>query len=152
MYNKRITLALDKTLGYQYFMDKDHPLASKIGRVYYHRHVASIARGSWLTEGEVVHHKNEDKLDNSPENLEIITQAEHSYLHKPRERRPHPCEQCGKPTLNKRFCSYRCSQLSTRRVARPSKEQLLLEIAQTSYRAVGRKYGVSDVAVRKWLR
>ena len=26
------------------------------------------------------------------------------------------------------------------------------EIAETSYVAVGRKYGVSDNAVRKWLR
>jgi transposase-like protein len=39
-----------------------------------------------------------------------------------------------------------------RRVQRPPYEQLLREIAETSYVAVGRKYGVSDNAIRKWVR
>jgi transposase-like protein len=37
-------------------------------------------------------------------------------------------------------------------VERPPREQLLAEIAATSWSAVGRKYGVSDNAVRKWVR
>jgi transposase-like protein len=37
------------------------------------------------------------------------------------------------------------------KVDRPPYEQLLEEIAATSYLAVGRKYGVSDNAVRKWV-
>ncbi len=39
-----------------------------------------------------------------------------------------------------------------RKVERPTYEQLLEEIEATSYLAVGRKYGVSDNAVRKWVR
>jgi len=35
---------------------------------------------------------------------------------------------------------------------RPSKEQLLKEVEETNYCAVGRKYGVSDSAIRKWLK
>lgn len=35
---------------------------------------------------------------------------------------------------------------------RPPKEQLLKEIKETNYCAVGRKYGVSDNAIRKWLK
>ena len=38
-----------------------------------------------------------------------------------------------------------------REVERPSCEQLLFEIEESSYVAVGRKYGVSDNAIRKWL-
>lgn len=41
---------------------------------------------------------------------------------------------------------------STRKCHRPTYEQLLAEIEATSYLAVGRKYGVSDNAVRKWVR
>ena len=37
-------------------------------------------------------------------------------------------------------------------VERPPHDQLLREIAETSWSAVGRKYGVSDNAVRKWVR
>ncbi|HEY5708488.1 MAG TPA: hypothetical protein VIS51_03760 [Solirubrobacterales bacterium] len=40
----------------------------------------------------------------------------------------------------------------SRKVERPPYEQLLDEIEATSYLAVGRKYGVSDNAVRKWVR
>ncbi len=40
----------------------------------------------------------------------------------------------------------------SRKIDRPPYEQLLEEIAATSYLAVGRKYGVSDNAVRKWVR
>jgi hypothetical protein len=39
-----------------------------------------------------------------------------------------------------------------RKVERPPYDRLLKEIEATSYLAVGRKYGVSDNAVRKWLR
>ncbi|HEX6229472.1 MAG TPA: hypothetical protein VFZ41_08450 [Solirubrobacterales bacterium] len=40
----------------------------------------------------------------------------------------------------------------SRKVERPPYEQLLEELKETSYLAVGRKYGVSDNAVRKWVR
>lgn len=43
-------------------------------------------------------------------------------------------------------------RLGSRKVDRPPYEQLLEEIEATSYLAVGRKYGVSDNAVRKWVR
>jgi hypothetical protein len=39
-----------------------------------------------------------------------------------------------------------------RKAERPPYDQLLSEIEATSYLAVGRKYGVSDNAVRKWVR
>ena len=42
--------------------------------------------------------------------------------------------------------------LDQRQAERPPYEQLLEEIEATSYLAVGRKYGVSDNAVRKWVR
>jgi transposase-like protein len=39
-----------------------------------------------------------------------------------------------------------------RRVPRPSYEQLLADLEEMSWVAVGCKHGVSDNAVRKWLR
>ena len=41
--------------------------------------------------------------------------------------------------------------LHSRKVQRPPYEQLLREIEESSYVAVGRKYGVSDNAIRKWI-
>jgi hypothetical protein len=45
-----------------------------------------------------------------------------------------------------------CHSKSQRKVERPTKEQLFKEVQQSSYVAVGKKYGVSDNAIRKWLR
>lgn len=57
-------------------------------------------------------------------------------------------------TENKKvkYCSHECSAVDKRKVERPSKEQLLKEIEESNYCAVGRKYGVSDNAIRKWLK
>ena len=41
---------------------------------------------------------------------------------------------------------------AARKVPRPSYEQLMSDVASISMVGVGRKYGVSDTAVRKWIR
>jgi len=62
-----------------------------------------------------------------------------------------------------RYCSRGCgtrapranrgvANPALRRADRPPHEQLLREIAATGYSAVGRRYGVSDNAIRKWVR
>jgi transposase-like protein len=43
-------------------------------------------------------------------------------------------------------------QPGSRKVERPSYEQLIQDVESMSFLAVGRKYGVSDNAVRKWIR
>lgn len=45
-----------------------------------------------------------------------------------------------------------CSLKKRRKVDRPSKEQLLEELKENSYVSVGKKYGVSDNSIRKWLK
>ena len=42
--------------------------------------------------------------------------------------------------------------MNRRKVERPSYETLLIELEASNYCAVGRKYGVSDNAVRKWIK
>lgn len=46
-----------------------------------HRLVAEYKIGRPLEDGEVVHHKDHNKLNNSPENLEILSEKEHKALH-----------------------------------------------------------------------
>ena len=43
-------------------------------------------------------------------------------------------------------------RLNKRKVIRPSKEELDIMLSSMSYCAVGRKYGVSDNAIRKWIK
>lgn len=44
-----------------------------------------------------------------------------------------------------------CHSIKLRKVNRPSKKILLEEIEKNSYISVGKKYGVSDNTIRKWL-
>ncbi len=46
----------------------------------------------------------------------------------------------------------KCARSKRRKVCRPPLGILKKEIAQSGYSATGRKYGVSDNAVRKWLK
>lgn len=77
------------------------------------------------------------------------------------------CLRCGSRFsphyARQRYCSRECGRRAPRsnrgvpnpglrRAERPSQDQLLREIAETSYVAVGRRYGVSDNAIRKWVR
>lgn len=61
------------------------------------------------------------------------------------------CE-CGKQIKNKSKKCNNCHLLSLRKVERPTIEQLEIEIKELGYRGTGRKYGVSDNAIRKWLK
>lgn len=65
---------------------------------------------------------------------------------------------CGRNTaLMPRRCEA-CSRMrgvprpERRKVPRPAAEQLLAEVHVSSYVAVAAKYGVSERAVRKWIR
>lgn len=45
-----------------------------------------------------------------------------------------------------------CSSISQRKVDRPSLDILLEEVERLGFSATGRKYGVSDNAIRKWIK
>ena len=114
----------------------------------------------------VLDHINGVWNDNRLENLRILcpncnaTLDTHCGRKNKRERAERSCAQCGErfwPRKRKqRFCSRKCVVRYTapalRRVERPPYEQLLAELEASSFLAVGRKYGVSDNAIRKWLQ
>ena len=114
----------------------------------------------------ILDHVNGVPDDNRLENLRIVcancnaTLDTHCGKQNRRRRTERNCQHCDEAftprTASQRYCSRYCGSRQTllrlRRVERPPLDQLLSELAESSYSAVGRRYGVSDNAVRKWVR
>lgn len=113
-------------------------------------------------------HKDGDRCNNQLENLRILCPNCHSQtesfagkrkkkLNKVRKTISiNKCVFCGleygAKNTSQKYCSYECHKKSLRKVERPSKEQLQKEISESSFVQVGKKYGVSDNTIRKWLK
>lgn len=78
---------IDK-LGYVLIKDRNHPYCDSKGYVREHRIVMEKKLNRYLLPSEVVHHKDENKLNNQIENLELMTASEHVSLHKKKQSAP----------------------------------------------------------------
>jgi len=114
-------------------------------------------------------HINGDNKDNRLDNLRILCPNCHSQtptfrgrgkkkivkknkVKIIREKKKYFCPQCQSEYSGKGETCRRCYNEKNRKAKRPPYDQLLQEIEKTSYVAVGRKYGVSDNAIRKWIK
>jgi transposase-like protein len=116
----------------------------------------------------ILDHINGVPDDNRLKNLRIVCPNCAATLdtHCGRKNRLRECSRCGEPFLPReevhRYCSRECGtrhdqarrepKPQTRKVDRPSYEQLMADVESMSFVAIGRKYDVSDNAVRKWIR
>jgi hypothetical protein len=119
----------------------------------------------------IIDHINGVGDDNRLGNLRIVcpncaaTLETHCGRKNTINRVPRACLHCGTAFMPKResnrYCSRYCGVRSKgprdphperRKVERPPYERLLAEVAELGWSGVGRKYGVSDNAVRKWVR
>lgn len=62
------------------------------------------------------------------------------------------CSLCGKVINRGAIHCTECSHLMSRKVSRPSREILKDKIRSFSFVALGKEYGVSDTAIRKWCK
>ena len=121
--------------------------------------------------GLILDHINGVRDDNRLNNLRIVcpncaaTLDTHCGRKNRLERPERACVRCNAISRarypQQRYCSRACGirydrkgkpNPKLRRVDRPPYEQLICEIDAFGYLAVGRMYGVSDNAVRKWVR
>lgn len=105
--------------------DPTNPRSTKEGYVYTHVLIVEKKLGRLLKPEEVVHHLDEDKFNNDPENLVVFkTNADHAAFHKgceaildgdvywcPGKRESLKCPICGKEKSNKSIMCYECRQL-----------------------------------------
>jgi hypothetical protein len=111
--------------GYRYCRTSPrHPKANAKGLYPLHRVLMENVLGRLLKGGEDVHHKDEDKLNDAPGNLELRTHGAHAALHHPAAEpvtavctcgrsfslKPHVLRRRAKRSKGGRaFCSPRCA-------------------------------------------
>jgi hypothetical protein len=121
--------------------------------------------------GLILDHINGVSDDNRLSNLRIVcpncaaTLDTHCGRGRRLGRPDRECQRCGarfRPKYaTQRYCSRSCgtrwnrtgrARPNARRAVRPPHAQLLREVTAVGYSATGRRYGVSDNAIRKWIR
>lgn len=149
------------------------------GYVYEHIYVVEQSLGRLLAPNEDVHHLDGIRSNNRISNLLVLSHGMHSRLHcwlksveivkKQVESKTCPCIKhscdkqpcttcyctiCGKllSSVNKKYCSKKCqAQAQSKRPLQKELEQLWL-IQKLNVSNIGRYYGVSHTAIRRWLK
>ena len=127
-----------------------------------HRAVAELVHGSAVADLHV-HHIDNNPTNNDAMNLVVLTSSDHIRVHRSQGGNLLMwCEICGaeyhtdrtRIDRNTRYCSTKCKAVAqTKRSKRPARHILINAIyTLQNFSALGRYFGVSDNAVRKWAK
>ena len=152
----------DKYASWLWCYDHGYICYSRKNRKQYeHRLVCQLVAGQSI-KGFHVHHINECITDNQVANLRVLTASEHAKLHSSSTVILVSCNYCGRKIEktasqakrnNENFCNGECASLSRRRVVRPSASELFdLMVSVNNWTTLGKMFGVSATAVRKWAK
>lgn len=108
-------------------------------------------------ELQEVNHIDHNKLNCSIENLEWCTRQENmvamiEFYGRTKKIKAKAFCSCGNEVFKEGNKCISCSLFERRVVERPSAEELEAKLRTSSFLAVGRLYGVSDNAIRKWCK
>ena len=159
--------------GYEAIYQPLHPRSYNNGMVYIHILKAEEKLGRLLNSEEVVHHIDHNRLNNSLDNLLIFhSQQDHisfhsnedmtrlqlledgSYICVDRQANPYKCPYCNKFKNHNANSCWECyikyHPNSNSLIKNISRNELKELIRKYSFVDIGKRYGITDNAVRKW--
>ena len=149
--DKKIDIEID---GSQHYYDKKIVESDKRRNEFLENDGWDIIRINWS------HYKRLD-LESKKEyilNLKsyinglISTKPTFEVKSKNKKIKKYLCKYCGNECTSSKDRCEPCYRKQSRKVERPSLEQLKIDIESLGYLGTGRKYGVSDNSIRKWIK
>ena len=144
--------SIEEYLSNKRIISSHHLKSRLIKEGFFKNQCDSCGLDEWLGEKLPLelHHKDKNHSNNNLNNLQILCPNCHAIIHK-LDRDCHVSDHKTKTKIKEKI---RKSQprINLRKVERPSYETLIEELKQSNYSKVGRKYGVSDNCIRKWIQ
>ena len=154
--------------GYIMIFMPQHHRANSWGVVYEHIIKAEEMLNRPLKDEEIVHHRDGNRANNAYNNLLVFhTKSDHTRFHRLNENESilkqlddgsyivdllpsDICPICGQHKERGSKMCLTCGQIAQRTVERPSRNELKQLIRTKSFLSIGKQFGVTDNAVRKW--
>lgn len=145
--DKKIDIEID---GSQHYYDEKVVESDKRRNKFLEDNGWDIVRINW---SEYQKFNSDDKKDYIFKLKSYINNLiETKPLFEIKNKKEHTCKYCGNGCSWKKDRCESCYHIQSRKVERPSLEQLKDDIEKLGYTGTGKKYGVSDNSVRKWLK
>lgn len=143
--NKKIGIEID---GDQHYLDKKIIESDKRKNEYLKEQNWDLIRIKWSDYKKLSKEEKEQYINNLINYVNGLINIKPEF-----EIKINFCE-CGKIIRKNSKSCVKCSKINQKRKVenRPNKEQLLIDIKKFGYCGTGRKYGVSDNCIRKWLK
>lgn len=147
------------------YMPEHHMQIGNSGCVYEHVLVAEKILGRQLNKLEVVHHKDKNRHNNSPDNLIVFkTKSDHTRYHNTgimekcgdvyiSPKQYNRCIDCGTVIDRKAKRCVNCyNKFMNSNSNKPDKNTLEELIHTISFVQIGKMFNVSDNTIRKWCK
>lgn len=177
----KLNLTLDKTNAYDFLRVPDEEmyckgslrggLRKRVLKDNFMPYACDICSNTGEWEGKPLtlqlDHIDGDATNNEKSNLRWLCPNCHTQTEtygsknkdskrKDRFREESLCQHCNQKYVRRsrtqRFCSNKCAGLAKKKTLPVTKDELIKEITSNGFLATGKKYGVSDNAIRKWCK
>ncbi|MGE5438001.1 MAG: hypothetical protein ACM3O3_12325 [Syntrophothermus sp.] len=163
---------MSKANGYNVVKVNNHKKSWENGFVYEHIIVAEKILNRYLYDNEIVHHIDENKLNNNKNNIIVFTnKKEHTRFHKLKLNIhnlillkngsykvddkyiiDNKCIDCESTISKNAIRCLKCSHEKQRKSIRPSSEELYELLLKNNFSKVGRMFNVTYTSIKKWCK
>lgn len=145
--DKKIDIEID---GSQHYLDKKIVDSDNRRNTFLKENGWDIIRIDWSNYQKLTFFEKSEYIQKLKDYLNSLVTIKPDFNMK--EFKAHECEYCGNMCSKYSNRCEPCYRKQSRKVMRPSLEQLKDDIEKLGYTGTGRKYGVSDNSIRKWLK